>query len=78
MNIPRNDVATCLVKCGVGKVWSRRILTKGLHRLDAKRLPRPSEGSVFLPPDFSGQATFIGCVRKFFRLRKKPLFSVIP
>ena len=37
-----------------------------------------SEELHFCPPDFSGQATFIGWVRKSFRLWKNPLYSVIP
>ena len=67
-NIPRNNVAICLVKCKERECVERCILTKWLHLFNAKRLSRPSGGSVFLPPDFSGQATFIGWVRKSFRL----------
>jgi hypothetical protein len=43
-------------------------LAKWMHRFDAKRQSRPSERSVFLPPDFDHQATFMGWVRKSFRL----------
>lgn len=68
MNIPRHNLATCLVKWRREELCSGAFWQRGLHLFDAKRLPRPSEGSVFLPPDFSGQATFIGCVRKSFRL----------
>jgi hypothetical protein len=53
-------------------------LAKWLHRFDAKRLSRPLGGSVFLPPNFGYQATFMGWVRKSFRLWKNPLYGVIP
>jgi hypothetical protein len=57
MNIPSNNVATCLVK------WKRKDLckgafAKGLHQFKAKRLPNHRE-DLSLLPDFSGQAAAI-------------------
>src|SRR5690554_82722 len=46
--------------------------------LTAKRRLRPTGGIAFSPPDFGHQATFIGWVVKSFRLRKNPLYGVIP
>ncbi len=51
MSIPRNNVATCLVK------WKRIcaeqcILVKGLHLLNAKRLPDHREDLSFCRPTF--------------------------
>src|SRR5690606_13717636 len=39
---------------------------------------RPTGGIAFSPLDFGYQATFIGWVVKSFRLRKNPLYGVIP
>lgn len=79
MNIPLNKVATCLIKCReTGFVW-RHILSMGLHLFKAKRLPRPSGGSVFLPARFFGSGDFYRVGAKIFQIVKKSLvFSHSP
>lgn len=77
MNIPRNDVATCLVKCKERECRAG-YFDKGVAPLQCEKAV-PTNGRMRLfAARFGSQATFRGWVWKFFRLRKKPLFSVIP
>ncbi|AIM35303.1 hypothetical protein KO02_00430 [Sphingobacterium sp. ML3W] len=68
LNIPRKNLAICLIKCK-GRKCGADILSKLVAPwLIAKMRFRLKEGIAFLPPDFSGQATFIGWVVKSFKL----------
>lgn len=61
MNIPLKFPQPVWQNVAYGIVYGHCILAKGLYRFKAKRPFRPSGGSVFLPPDFSGQV--MGTVR---------------
>lgn len=46
-------------------------LAKWLHRFYAKRLSRPSEGSVFLPPEIWFSGYFYGLGTQILQIKKK-------
>lgn len=53
-------------------------LLKWLHRLNAKRLSLPFGKECLFTARFSGYPILMGWVRKSLRLRKNPLYSVMP